>query len=162
MRKGQNFRAPTGMTRMIPWLNHLLREKGWGDFLFKQLTRPSIIRLFLKKICGSSLIDEKLWAYSCLTTQQVNAEHAPLCFLSGIMFSKDIHTVYEKIQRPVLMIHGQKGDFKDYSNMSNTSCQAHWEIHSLPTDALPYFEMLEQYLQIQLSFVKRNCAPTPI
>lgn len=156
LRKGQRFREPTGTTRMIPWLNHLLREKGWGAFLFKQLTRPSIIRIFLKKTWGSSLIDEQLWDYNCLTAQQANAEYAPLCFLSGVLFSKDIHTVYENIQCPVLMIHGQKGDFKDYSGIRNTSCQGKWEVHSLPTGALPYFEIPEHYLQIQLDFLKRN------
>lgn len=154
--KNQKFRDLEGSTRVINWLDHLLREKGWGSFLFKQLTRPSIIRLFLKKTWGSSSIDERLWAYSCLTAREINAEFAPLCFISGVMFSKDIHTIYEKIQIPVLMIHGQKGDFKDYSGISNISCKAHWEIHSLPTGALPYFEMLEQYLQIQLNFIQRN------
>jgi hypothetical protein len=58
--------------------------------------------------------DDKLWTYNVLTTKPIGAEHAPLHFLSANLFSADIHAVYERLQMPVRMSHGVRGDFTDY------------------------------------------------
>ena len=63
---------------------------------------------------GSRSIDETLWAYDVLTARQHGARFAPLHFLSGGLFSQDIHRIYEAVPQPVWMSQGVRGDFKDF------------------------------------------------
>ncbi len=90
-------RGAPGSTLARPWLLRALRGPGWGGALFRGLTRPGVIRYFLQRTWGASTIDEALWEYDVLTTRQPGAEHAPLYFLSGGLFSADIHSVYERL-----------------------------------------------------------------
>lgn len=149
---GQELREAPGQTRYKPGLDKFLRGPGWGGFLFKQLTRPAVIRYFLERTWGSKAIDEQLWAYNCLTARQPNAECAPLAFLSGILFSTDIHNVYGKLTLPVLVVHGTRGDFTDYKNLNIVSSQPNWQVQVLQTGAMPYFEVLPAYATIQDAF----------
>jgi hypothetical protein len=105
------------------------------------LTRPGVVRYFLKKTWGAQQIDEGLWAYCVLTAQQEGAEHAPLCFLSGQMFSADIHTVYEAVRQPVWVSHGVRGDFTDYRGLAIVQGKSNWQISVYQTGAIPYFEV---------------------
>ena len=53
--------------------------------------------------------------YDWRTARQPGAQHAPFAFLSGRLFSRDIRNVYEDLHLPVYVLHGTKGDFKDFS-----------------------------------------------
>jgi pimeloyl-ACP methyl ester carboxylesterase len=141
-------RGAPGSTREMAWLGGLFRGPGqiWGGALFRGLTRPGVIRYFLKRTWGSDQIDEDLWAYDVLTTRQPGAEFAPLCFLSGAMFSADIHIVYESLTAPVWVTHGVRGDFTDYRGLGLVSERANWQVAVLPTGALPYFEVPQQFI----------------
>ena len=138
-------RAPTGTTRGVPWLLRALRGPGWGRWLFEQLTRPAVLRYFLGRTWGSKAIDEELWRYDMLTSRQINAEFAPLRFLSGFLFSADIHTVYDALSQPIWMSHGIRGDFTDYGGKTRLSERANWRFTTFPTGALPYFEVTEEF-----------------
>ncbi len=137
------WRAAPGSTRGVPWLYKALHGPGtgWGAALFRQLTRPGVIRYFLRRTWGSKEIDETLWAYDVLTTKASGAEHAPLYFLSAHLFSADIHTVYEQLEAPVWMSHGVRGDFTDYRGKGIVEQRPNWRFTVFPTGALPYFEM---------------------
>jgi pimeloyl-ACP methyl ester carboxylesterase len=137
------WRGAPGSTRGQPWLYKALRGpgKGWGGAVFRALTKPGVIRYFLCRTWGSKDIDEALWAYDVLTTKAPGAEHAPLHFLSANLFSADIHTVYERLEMPVWMSHGVRGDFTDYRGKVIVETRPNWQFSVFPTGALPYFEV---------------------
>jgi pimeloyl-ACP methyl ester carboxylesterase len=154
VRGGQRLRGRPGSTRHVAWADGLIRGPGWGDFLFRQLTRPAVIRYFLRRTWGSRQIDEALWAYNCLTARQPGAEHAPLSFLSAALFSADIHDVYEAVSVPVLVVHGTRGDFTDYRGLPLPGVRQPWTVHVMrDTGALPYFERLSEFLTVWSDFV---------
>ena len=137
------WRGERGSTRGKPWLYAALRGPGarWGGPIFRTLTRPRSVRYFLRRTWGSADIDEELCAYDILTAQAAGAEHAPLHFLSGQLFSADIHTVYERLDMPVWMSHGVRGDFTDYRGKRIVENRPNWQVSVFPTGALPYFEV---------------------
>ncbi len=140
--RGQRaLRAAPGSTLAMPWLHRALRGPGWGDALFRGLTRPGVVRYFLRRTWGSDAIDEALWQYDVLTARQPGAEHAPLHFLSGGLFSADIHTIYEALALPVWLSHGVRGDFTDYRGKAIVKERPNWRFTVFPTGALPHFEV---------------------
>jgi pimeloyl-ACP methyl ester carboxylesterase len=139
-------RGPAGATRAVPWLYRALRGPGWGGALYRGLTRPGVIRYFLKRTWGSKAIDERLWAYDVLTARLPGAEYAPLYFLSAALFSADILSVYESLTQPVWLSHGVRGDFTDYRGRRWLEGLGNWRFTVYPTGALPYFELPERFI----------------
>lgn len=139
-------RGPAGTTRALPWLYRTLRGPGWGRLLYRGLTRPAVIRYFLRRTWGSSAIDERLWAYDILTARLPGSEFAPLYFLSGGLFSADILAVYESLRQPVWASHGVRGDFVDYRGCRWLEGRGNWHFSVYPTGALPYFELPERFI----------------
>ena len=153
---GKSRRGPAKSTYAMPWLHRALTAPGWGRAAFNLLTRPGVVRYFLNKTWGSKHIDEGLCAYSVLTAQQAGAEHAPLCFLSGQMFSADIHTVYEALRLPVWVAHGVRGDFTDYRGLSIVQGKPNWQISVYQTGAIPYFEVPLEFFPAFNHFLTRS------
>jgi pimeloyl-ACP methyl ester carboxylesterase len=142
---GKSRRGAAGSTYTMPWFYKALTGPGWGGGLFGLLTRPAVVRHFLNKTWGSKQIDEGLMAYCVLSAQQAGAEHAPLCFLSGQMFSADIHTVYEAVRQPVWAAHGVRGDFTDYRNLTLVQGRPNWQVSVYQAGAIPYFEVPQEF-----------------
>jgi hypothetical protein len=136
-------RGPAGSTRYLPWLYSTLRGPGgrWGGPLFRALTRPGVIRYFLRRTWGGPGIDEEMHRYAVWTTRQPGAEFAPLCFLAAAMFSADIGKVYERLTQPVWVSHGVRGDFTDYRGLHTARGRANWSVEVFQTGAMPYFEV---------------------
>lgn len=145
--------SPTGMTeawpRGDPAKGHLGR--GWmraafgggrGRAVFRALTRPAVIRYFLRRTWGSRQIDPGLLAYDVQTVRVPGAHHAPLCFISGYLFSADIGQVYDQLAGPVWVCHGVRGDFTRYDRLRRYALRPNWRVAVLPTGALPQFEAL--------------------
>jgi pimeloyl-ACP methyl ester carboxylesterase len=147
------LRGPPGSTRGKRWLYRLLRGPGWGRGLFRGLTRPAVIRYFLERTWGSKAIDEKLWAAAILTARGAGAEHAPLYFLAGYLFSADIQRLYEELQLPVWVCHGVRGDFTDYRALELFKGRPNWRLTVFPTGALPHFEMPQEFCAQYESFL---------
>ncbi len=147
-------RGPPGGTRSVPWLLRTLQRPAIGPRLFRWLTRPGVIRYFLQRTWGSKQIDEGLFEYDVLTTQQPGACHAPFHFLSAGLFSADINALYERLQMPVWMVHGTRGDFVDYRLKRTVAGRAHWHIDVLQTGALPYFEIPERFFAAYDAFLE--------
>lgn len=141
------WRGAPGSTRGKPWLYKALRGPGagWGGALFRGLTRPGVIRYFLRRTWGSNDIDEILWAHDVVSARADGAHHAPLHFLSAQLFSADIHTVYEQLALPVWMSHGVRGDFTDYRGKRIVQDRPNWQFSVFPTGALPYFEVPDEF-----------------
>ena len=151
----RSWREAPGSSRGLPWLYRALRGPGagWGGALFRGLTRPGVIRYFLRRTWGAQEIDEALWRYSVLTTRQPGAENAPLHFLAAGLFSADIHTLYEQLEMPVWMSHGVRGDFTDYRNKTIVEGRPNWHFSVFPTGALPYFEVPERFCEAYDNFL---------
>ena len=137
-----SWRAEAGRTREVSGLLRALRGPGdlWGGPLFRALTRPGVIRYFLRRTWGAQDIDEALWAHDVITTRQPGAEFAPLAFLSAGLFSADIHTLYEGLTQPVWMTHGTRGDFTDYRAKTLVEGRPNWRVTVIEGGAMPYFE----------------------
>jgi hypothetical protein len=102
----------------------------------------------LRRTWGSKNIDEGLLDYDYLTTRAEGAEHAPLHFLSGCLFSGDSGTLYEGLTHPIWVAHGIRGDFVDYRGLGQVADRPNWAVEVLPTGALPHFEMLSRFVQL--------------
>lgn len=136
-------------TREVAGLHAILADHFWSRPLFRGLTRPGVIRYFLRRTWGGPDIDEGLWRYDVEATAVEGAEHAPLCFLSGMLFSADIHRVYDQLTLPVWVAHGVRGDFTNYRRQEEFRDRDHWKFQSFSTGALPYFEVLDEFLEKQ-------------
>lgn len=144
--RGRRLRhGPPGSVVGAPWIGRVLRGPGWGGPLFRALTRPGVIRYFLRRTWGARDIDEALWAHDVLTTRMPGAEHAPLAFLSARLFSNDVNTLYERLTLPVWMSHGVRGDFTDYRGKVSVEGRPNWRFTVFSTGALPYFEVPETF-----------------
>lgn len=147
--------APLGTSVGSMRAQRILAWSGWSDGLFRQLTRPGVIRFFLEKTWGSKQIDEALWQYDILTTRQPGAKHAPLYFLSALLFSADIMRVYDTLQTPTWLVHGVRGDFVDYRLKARFASTTNWSIEVMPTGAMPYFETPQPFFSRYDAFLAR-------
>jgi len=143
--KKQRHGAP-GSTRGQAWLYSTLSWSVWDDGIYGLLTRPGTIRYFLERTWGGKTIDEGLWAYDVITTQQDGAKFAPLHFVSANLFAADINTLYDGLKMPVWMSHGVRGDFVDYRGKAWYADRPNWAFSQFPTGALPHFEVPEAFL----------------
>lgn len=139
--------APAGGSVGSPWLLHALKGPrfhdggGWGETLFRALTRPAVVRYFLERTWGSKQIDEELWRYDLITTREPGAHFAPLHFLGAALFSTDVNALYEALTQPVWMSHGTRGDFTDYRGAHTVKQRTNWRVTEFKdTGALLYFE----------------------
>jgi pimeloyl-ACP methyl ester carboxylesterase len=159
-RGGKSLRQPAGSTLFMAGFDRFLRRPGpgWGRFLFRQLSRPSVVRYFLRRTWGSQQIDETLWAYAVRTAQVPNAEQAPLSFLSGGLFSADMHNVYESLRLPVWVVHGTRGDFTDYRALDLVRDRPNWQVTVMQAGAMPYFEDIDSFMASYRAFEASACS----
>ncbi len=144
-RSSDTLRAPEGTTREMGWLYNLLTLPLWRKGLYRQLVRPGVIRYFLKRTYGSNNYDEGLAVYDDATAHQDGAENAPYAFLAGKLFSRDIRTVYERLEMPVWLPHATRGDFKDFSGADWARAKSNWTVQAFQSGALPHFEVPDTF-----------------
>lgn len=133
-------RGPPGSTLQVAWLYRTLSRPWLGEPLFRLLTRPGVIRYFLRRTFGSRRIDEALWAHDVATARAPGAWRAPVAFLSAGLFSADVNSLYEALREPVWMCHGVRGDFTDYRGRDSVEDRAHWRFEVFDSGAIPWFE----------------------
>jgi pimeloyl-ACP methyl ester carboxylesterase len=150
----REWRGAPESTRAMPWLYALLRGPGWGGALYRGLTRPAVIRYFLRRTWGAQNIDESLWAFDVQCARQPGAWHAPLYFLSGALFSADIHAVYDRLELPVWLTHGVRGDFTDYRGTARLAGRANWRVQVFQSGALPHFEYPQEFCRDYEAFLQ--------
>jgi pimeloyl-ACP methyl ester carboxylesterase len=129
------------------WAERLVHGPGWGAALFRALTRPGVVRYFLRRTWGRREIDEDLWRYAVLTANVEGAEYAPLAFLSARLFSADINALYEQLALPVWVGHGVRGDFTDYRGLASVQGRPNWRVTVFDSGALPHFEQPEAFVR---------------
>jgi pimeloyl-ACP methyl ester carboxylesterase len=158
LRGGRSLRAEAEATLGMGWFQSVLRGPGWGGALFRGLTKPGVVRYFLRRTWGGDGIDEEMARYAILTAREPGAQYAPLRFLSGYLFSADIHAVYDRLAMPVWASHGVRGDFTDYRQKSLYESRGNWRFTVFPTGALPYFEVPQPFFADYDGFL-RSAAP---
>jgi pimeloyl-ACP methyl ester carboxylesterase len=145
---GFNASAPQqgapGSTRAIPGVHRVLSQPLWAQALFNGLTKPSVVRYFLRRTYGwkpgQPDIDPALWQAAVAAARAPGARFAPLHFLSGGLFSADVAALYAAIAQPVWASHGVRGDFTDYPGLERVRHKPNWRVTVYQTGAMPYFE----------------------
>jgi len=133
-----------GETLEMGWAKSLFESRS-GPLLFALLRRPSIIRFFLRRTFGRRDIDERVYRGAVATTRVPGAEHAPLAFLTFRLFSADIMRVYQRLEMPVLLAHGTRGQFSDFSNAGWTARRPNWRIQVYESGAMPNVELVDTF-----------------
>ena len=145
-----------GTTRGSALALGILNRPLYRRAVFGLLTRRAVIRYFLQRTWGSRDVDEGMVEYDYLTTRPPGAEHAPLHFLSGYLFSADSGTVYGAVRQPVWVVHGVRGDFVDYRGLALLSSRPNWTIETMQTGALPHFEQLAEFVRRYESWLPKQ------
>ena len=133
-------RGPEGSAREVPGLYRVFTVPLWSQALFDALVSRASIRYFLQRTFGSKEVPEDLVDYDYLTTHRPGAKNAPYAFVSDRLFSADIRTVYERLNLPIFVGHGTKGDFQDFSGAGWTESRPNWRFKAYDTGALVHFE----------------------
>jgi pimeloyl-ACP methyl ester carboxylesterase len=154
-RGSDRMRAAAGSNREVPGLYPTLTFPLWRGALFGALVSRVSIRYFLERTFGSKSVDESLVDYAWQTTHQPGAHHAPYAFLSGRLFGADIRNVYERLELPVWLAHGTRGDFSDFSEAEWLRTRPNWSVQSFDTGALVYFEQPAQFFKSWDAFLSR-------
>ena len=152
--------GPPGATRALPGLRRFLTRTSLGSWLFGLLVRRGVIRYFLRRTWGRREIDAAMFEDAVTTAHQPGAMHAPICFLCGYFFGRDMTRIYQSLRGPVWMVHGIRGDFVDYRQKRLFEGQAGWQFSIRATGALPWFEEPDTFLRDYRAFLSQ--APTAL
>lgn len=144
--------SPTGFSRRrfpgaSPRVLAFLRFPLWNRAVFRLLTTRASIRYFLRRTWGSRDIDEALADYDWLTARQPGARHVAYHFVSGYLFSPDIFDFYQRLDLPVWLAHGTRGDFVDYRGKAACESLPNWRFDVFEAGALPYFELPADFMR---------------
>lgn len=112
----------------------------WKQALFDLLVTKQSVRYFLRRAWGEASIDESLFRYAYLTAHRSDACHAPIAFLSGGLFSRNIRAIYQSLTLPVACYLASRGAFHEQSSDESLGFGDNWTNKRLGTGALPQFE----------------------
>ncbi|GGK21694.1 alpha/beta fold hydrolase [Salinarimonas ramus] len=144
--KGSHRKRGTPETSMrIPGMRGFLNAP-WGRGLYRLLTSERSIRYFLQRTFGRKDVPAEMVAYDWRSTRQPGAEHAPFAFLSGELFARDVRDLYEDLDLPIYVLHGTKGDFRDFSEANWAIARKNWLFSAFDTGALVHWEKPEEFL----------------
>jgi pimeloyl-ACP methyl ester carboxylesterase len=113
----------------------------WAQAFYDLLVTPPSLRYFLKQSFAGRP-DEGLVAYAYRTSHQPGARHAPLHFVGGALFTRDVRaTTYEAIEQPTLVLYDEDS-FVSFDTLPDLlGRRPNWEaIRITPTRGLPHFE----------------------
>jgi pimeloyl-ACP methyl ester carboxylesterase len=116
----------------------------WGRALFDLIATQRSIQFFLKQSFVGA-VDAGMAAFDYATSHQPGAHYAPLYFVSGKLFTRDVRDrVYDKLQLPVLVIYDRDG-FTTFEALPEfLQKHANWRGAQItPTLGLPQFERLQ-------------------
>ncbi len=115
----------------------------WSQAFYDLLATRRSIHYFLKQSFEGQ-VDPGLAAWGYATTHQAGARYAPLYFVSGKLFDRQIRqNVYEKLTLPVLVIHDLDA-FVRFDTLPDVAARhPNWHIAKIvPTRGLPQFEKM--------------------
>lgn len=121
----------------------------WARPFYDLITTRSSIKYFLEQSFIGS-VPPDLIDYAYATSHQPGAEHAPLYFISGKLFTPNIkRMVYDRLHVPTLVLYDRDG-FTSFELLpdllaENPSWQA---VRLVPTLGLPHFERTEDVVEV--------------
>jgi pimeloyl-ACP methyl ester carboxylesterase len=153
--------SPTGLNRRAEGGSQTAEQRGYAGFahellsvplwarpLFDLLTTRRSIEYFLQKSFVGSVPSE-LVEYDYATAHQPGAEHAPLTFVSGKLFTTDaLDAIYSQVQTPSLVLY-DRDNYTSHEQLPlllsrNPAFRAE---RVAPTLGMPHFERLQATTQ---------------
>lgn len=103
--------SPTGLRASMPdvpeeTLYNVFSFPLWSQGIYDLLVIKPSIRWFLEQIFMDD-VPEAFVDYAYATSHQPGARNAPLYFLSGQLFSRDIYETYKQLNVPVLVLYNR-------------------------------------------------------
>ena len=112
--------------------------------LFNLLTTEPSIRYFLAQSFKNKL-DDGLAEYAWTTAHQEGARHAPITFVSGKLFSRQIFKTYSSLNLPVLVLYDRDPNLNFDRLPELLEKHGNWRARRIPnTLGLPHFERLDK------------------
>lgn len=138
----------------------LLQFPLWSQPFYDLLaTRPSIRYFLNKSFVGPT--DEGMVDYAYLSSHRPGARHAPLRFVSGMLFTANVlEGVYRHLQQPVLVIY-DRDPYTSFEALPDLllGC-ANWNAAMVtPTRGLPHFEKLAETGRVMEDFWQKGLLP---
>lgn len=117
----------------------------WSQPCYDLLTTRASIRYFLEKSFHGEP-DAGLIDYGYATSHQPGARFAPLAFISGGLFTRDIRgAAYERLAQPTLVLHDEDAYTSFEMLPAVLARRPNWGATRIaPTRGLPHFEELGQ------------------
>ncbi|MBC7809503.1 MAG: alpha/beta hydrolase [Burkholderiales bacterium] len=122
----------------------LLSSRLWSQAFYDLLVTKRSIEWFLS-MSFVGPVDVGLATYDYLTGHQAGARNAPLYFVSGKLFTRDIReSVYEQLTIPVLVVYDEDA-FVSFDLLPEVvERHENWHLQRItPTKGLPQFEQPE-------------------
>ncbi len=156
---GQPYRASQQATanNRSSSLHRLLSFPLWGRPLFDLITTRRSIQFFLSKSFVGE-VPAGLVEYGYLSSHQPGAEHAPLHFVSGRLFTRNVRQlVYEHVNVPALVIYDEDY-FSRFDGLPELlTRKANWQaVRLTPSRGLPHFERMPELAEILNSFWQQS------
>ncbi len=131
----------------------------WRRPLYDLITTRGSIQFFLQKSFVGP-VPPSLVNYAYATSHRPGAEHAPLAFISGKLFTPAVRTtIYELITTPSLVIFDRDGYTRFDTLASLIKTNPHWRAVKLaPSFGLPQFEKPKETAQ-ELSVFWKEIEP---
>ncbi len=148
-RGGEKYEA--GRTRQSPLALKLLRSTAFGRGLYRVLTTRVSMRWFLSRTWGTKQFDRRLLEHSRTYAALPGAEHLPLQFISGGLFTRGIIERYRALPVPVWVAHGHRGSFTDFracpvrTGVGTTVASHPVERTVFDAGAMPHFELPDAF-----------------
>jgi pimeloyl-ACP methyl ester carboxylesterase len=125
----------------------------WGRALFDLIATRRSIEFFLGKSFEGP-VTPGFVDYGYATAHQPGAEHVPLRFIAGMLFTPDAATtLYEPLDVPTLVLYDQDY-FVGFDALPQVlAANPHWQtVRIAPTRGLPHFEKLAETTQAMDTF----------
>ncbi len=149
-------------TREVSWMRRLLRSgrsQGLGRMVYRMLTLPAVMHFFMARSWGTRRYDPRLLTHARRCAQLAGAQHAPLDFVAGALFTKGIVERYRALPVPVWVAHGRRGSFTDFGACPDrTGSAAAGNTFRLQREvfdggSMPHFEMADAFDAAYLRFL---------
>lgn len=127
----------------------------WARPFYDLLATRTSIQYFLQKSFIGE-VPQDLVEYDYAAAHQPGAEHAPLYFISGKLFTPRIREiVYQKLQTPTLVLY-DRDNFTSFEMLPDLLTKnAAWQaVRLVPTLGMPHFERIEDTASVLNSFWK--------
>lgn len=152
--KGTAKLKTPGLNREFPLMSLIFEGKPWSRGVFDLLTSKTSIRYFYRRTFGGKEVPSDLVDYAYQAARPPGAEHAPLSFLSGRLFSGDVRLLYEQLPVPTCVIHGTKGDFRDFTEVDALRSKLKdLRVHAMDTGAMCHLEKPDQFDELLRAFI---------